>query len=163
MAQTETIDLHSPLSPEEIARKLKAIMDDPMDKAKARVVGHGSQYNMTLRYARRNVQNSMAPVLDATMEPQEGGTRITGEIGQTTTGRLFPYIWFGFLSIFVIIGVSVAWLVPDMLLFGTFFAGIPIFMMIIGGIVFRGVGNGDEDKREIIAFLHRELDARPYP
>lgn len=161
MAKSEPIDLYSPHPPEEIARRLKAIMDDPMPDAKARVYGTGSQFDMTLRYARRDVENSMAPVLDAAMEPYEGGTRITGTVGQTTAGRLFPYIWHGFLSIFVIIGVSIAWFVPDTWLFGAIFAGIPIFMMVIGAIAFRVGGNGDKDRDEILAFLRRELDARP--
>lgn len=160
MPDKQTVDLYSPLSPEEIARKLKTIMDDPMESASARVFGSGSQYEMTLRYVRRNVQNPMAPQLDAAMEPQGGGTRITGDIGRTTAGRLFPYIWFGFLSIFVIVGVSVAWFVPEALLFGVIFAGIPILMIVIGGIAFASAGNGDEDREQILAFLHRELDAR---
>lgn len=161
MADSETIDLYSPLPPEEIARKLKAIMDDPMPGAKARVYGTGSQYDMTLRYARRNVQNSMAPQLDATMEPQGGGTRISGTLGQTTAGRLFPFIWHGFLSLFVIVGVTVAWFVPEALLFGVIFAGIPLFMMVIGAIAFRVGGKGETDKAEILAFLQRELDTTP--
>ena len=161
MADSEPIELYSPLPPEDIARKLKAIMDDPMPGAKARVYGTGSQYDMVLRYARRNVQNSMAPQLDAALEPQDGGTRITGEIGQSTAGRLFPFIWHGFLSLFVIVGVTVAWFVPEALLFGIIFAGIPLFMMVVGALAFRAAGNGEEDKAEILAFLHRELDARP--
>ena len=84
---------------DEIARKLKAVMDDPMTTATARVYGSGSQYDMTLRYARRNVQNPMAPTLEATMEPQGEGTRITGTLGQTRSGRLFPFVWHGFLSL----------------------------------------------------------------
>lgn len=60
MAKSEDIDLYSPLPPDDIARKLKAVMDDPMTTATARVYGSGSQYDMTLRYARRNVQNPMA-------------------------------------------------------------------------------------------------------
>lgn len=161
MAKSETIDLYSPLPPEEIARKLKAIMDDPMPDAKARVFGNGSQYDMTLRYARRNVQNTMAPQLDAAMEPYGGGTRIKGEIGQTTAGRMFPIFWFGFLSLFVIVGVTVAWFVPGALLFGVIFSGIPILMMVIGGFAFRAGGKGETDKAEIMDFLRRELSATP--
>lgn len=161
MAKSEVIDLYSPLPPEEIARKLKAIMDDPMTGARARVFGSGSQYDMTLRYARRNVQNTMAPQLDAAMEPYGGGTRISGTLGQTTAGRMFPIFWFGFLSLFVIVGVTVAWFVPDALLFGVIFAGIPILMMVIGGFAFRAGGKGEADKAEILGFLRSELNARP--
>ena len=61
----------------------------------------------------------------------------------------------------MIVGVTVAWFVPDALLFGVIFAGIPLFMMIVGALAFRAAGTGEEDKAEILAFLHRELDARP--
>jgi len=162
MAKSEDIDLYSPLPPEEIARKLKAIMDDPMPTATARVFGNGSQYDMTLRHARRNVQNPMAPTLEAAMEPQGEGTRITGTLGQTRSGRLFPFVWHGFLSLFVIVGVTVAWFVPDAWLFGAIFAGIPLFMMVIGAVSFRaGAAKDNEDRREILRFLTKELDARP--
>ncbi|MBN8845311.1 MAG: hypothetical protein J0H88_18905 [Sphingomonadales bacterium] len=161
MAKSETIDLYSPLPPDAIARKLKAIMDDPMEDAQARVFGSGSQYDMTLRYARRNIQNTMAPQLDATMEPEGAGTRISGTLGQTRAGRMFPFVWHGFLSLFVIVGVSVAWFAPDALLFGVIFAGIPLLMMVMGAIAFRAGGKGETDKAEILAFLRRELDARP--
>ncbi|UKK83587.1 hypothetical protein L7H23_13570 [Sphingopyxis sp. BSN-002] len=162
MAKSEDIDLYSPLPPEEIARKLKVIMDDPMPTATARVFGNGSQYDMTLRYARRNVQNPMAPTLEAAMEPQGEGTRITGTLGQTRSGRLFPFVWHGFLSLFVIVGATVAWFVPDALLFGAIFAGIPLFMMVIGAVSFRaGAAKDNEDRREILRFLTKELDARP--
>ncbi len=81
--------------------------------------------------------------------------------GRRRVVRFFPVILFGFLSIFVIVGVSVAWFVPGMLLFGVFFAGIPILMIIIGAIIFRSIGDGSGDRDEILAFLRRELDARP--
>jgi len=161
MPKSEAVDLHSPLSPEAIAHKLQAIMADPMDGAKARVFGSGDQYVMRLRYARRNVQNVMAPELEASMEPYAGGTRITGTIGRSTTGRLFPFIWFGFLSIFVIVGAVIVWFVPGTLLFGAIFAGIPILMMVMGGAAMRAGGDGSKDREEILAFLRRELDTRP--
>lgn len=164
MAKTEQVDLYSPLSPEAIAHRLKTIMADPMDKAQARVFGSGDQYVMRLRYARRNVQNSMAPELEASMEPHAGGTRITGTLGRSTAGKLFPYIWFGFLSIFVIVGAVITSLVPDMLMFGAIFAGIPLLMMVMGGVAIKaGVANDAEDRRQIMAFVERELRTRPAP
>jgi len=157
----QTVDLYSPRSPEQIARKLKAIMADPMDGAKARVIGSGTQELMVLRYARRNRQDAMAPILDATMEPYEGGTRISGTLGPSPIGRWFPVFWFGFLSIFVVVGVAVMWLVPGTVPFGLIFAGVPIFMMIIGGFVFRKPAEKSDDGEQILAFLRRELDTRP--
>lgn len=54
----------------------------------------------------------MAPRLDAAMKPHDGGMRIGGKLGLATAGRPFPFVCFGFLSLFVIVGVSVAWFVP---------------------------------------------------
>ena len=51
---------------------------------------------------------------------------------------------------------------PEALLFGVIFAGIPLFMMVVGALAFRAGGaKDDEDRREIMRFLSRELDARP--
>lgn len=162
MAKTETIDLYSPLPPDAIARKLQTIMNDPMKDAQARVFGSGTQFDMTLRYARRNTENAMAPTLEAAMEPQAGGTRITGTLGRTAVGRMFPYVWHGFLSLFVLVGVLVGWFVPGMLLFAAIFAGIPLLMMAMGALAFHAAaGKDDEDKREILRFLNRELQTRP--
>ena len=162
MAKSEPVDLFSPLSPEAIAHKLQTIMADPMKDAKARVFGSGDQYVMRLHYARRNVQNTMALELEASMEPHEGGTRITGTLGRSMAGRMFPYIWFGFLSIFVVVGVAISALVPDTAMFGGIFAGIPILMMIVGGFAIRaGTSKDDEDRGEILRFVNRELQTRP--
>lgn len=162
MAKSEPVDLYSPLSPEAIAHKLKTIMADPMKDAKARVFGSGDQYVMRLYYARRNVQNTMALELEASMEPHDGGTRITGTLGRSMAGRMFPYIWFSFLSLFVIVGVVITSLVPDTLMFGAIFAGIPILMMVMGGVAIKaGTSKDDEDRDAILHFVTRELQTRP--
>ncbi|MBA3940708.1 MAG: hypothetical protein C0520_05815 [Sphingopyxis sp.] len=164
MAKSEPIDLYSPLPPDQIARTLQRIMNDPMDDADARVFGNGTQHEMKLRYARRGTENAMAPELDVAMEPHGTGTRITGTLGPSAAGRLFPYVWHGFLSLFVIGGVAAAWFIPEALLFGAIFAGIPLFMMVMGAIAFRaGAGKDGEDRREIIAFLTRELRTGSLP
>jgi len=46
----------------------------------------------------------MAPRLDAAMKPLDGGMRIGGKLGLATAGRLFPFVWFGSLSLFVLGG-----------------------------------------------------------
>ncbi len=164
MAKGEPVDLVSPLPPEAIAHKLQAIMADPMEDAKARVFGSGDQYRMRLRYARRGVQNALALELDASMEPRDGGTRITGTLGRSKAGRIFPYAWYGFLSMFVIIGVVVSSLAPDALLFGAIFAGVPLFMMALGGVAMKASeSHEEEDRREIMRFVTRELQTRPMP
>ncbi len=159
----QPIDLYSPLSPTEIASKLKAIMDDDMPDAKARVYGGGTQYDMQLRYVRRNFRDSTAPALKAEMEEYKGGTRITGDLGPSPMAKYFPLIWFGFLSLFILFGIFAMIFIPGAQLFGMMFAGIPIVMAVIGALVFRLAPNTDRDSDEIMAFLRRELDVRPLP
>lgn len=162
MSDSEPIDLFSPLPPQAIARKLMAIMDDPMPDAKARVFGKGSERDMTLRYRRRDARTNMEPMLDAAMEPHAGGTRITGTFGAPPGARYFPYVWVGFLSLFVIGGVAAYIYIPGAGLFATFFAGIPMLMIFGGLAAFRAQPNPAEDKAKILAFLAREIDAHPH-
>ncbi|MDO9364149.1 MAG: hypothetical protein Q7T60_14545 [Sphingopyxis sp.] len=161
MSDTQAIDLFSPLSPEDIARKLQKIMDDPMPGAKARVFGKGSERDMTLCYRQRDTRTNMEPTLDAVMEPQGGGTRITGTFGAPPGARYFPYIWVGFLSLFVIGGVLAFLYIPGAGLFATIFAGIPLLMIFAGLAAFRTGSNSADDKMKILDFLAREIDARP--
>lgn len=157
----EAIDLYSPHAPEQIARTLKRIMDDPMPGAKARVFGKGSERDMTLRYRQRNSRTNMEPVLTAVMDSYKGGTRITGTFGAPPGARYFPYIWVGFLSLFVIGGILAFIYIPGAGLFATFFAGIPLLMIFAGLAAFRAQPAPEEDKAKILAFLAREIDARP--
>ncbi|SEH17732.1 hypothetical protein SAMN05428974_2310 [Sphingopyxis sp. YR583] len=161
MSNHEPIDLYAPHSPEQIARTLKRIMDDPMPDAKARVFGKGSEREMTLRYRQRNMRTNMEPTLDAVMESYQGGTRITGTFGTPPEARYFPYMWVGFLSLFVIGGVLAFLYIPDAGLFATIFAGIPLLMIFAGLAAFRAQSDPAEDKAKILAFLAREIDARP--
>lgn len=161
MADQQPIDLYAPHSPEQIARKLKKIMDDPMPDAKARVFGKGSEREMQLRYRQRDAHTNMEPVLDAVMESYKGGTRITGTFGAPPGARYFPYIWVGFLSLFVIGGVLAYIYIPGAGLFATIFAGIPLLMIFAGLAAFRAQPDPASDKARILAFLAEEIDARP--
>ena len=161
MSNQQPIDLYAPHSPQQIARTLKRIMDDPMPGAKARVFGKGSEGDMKLRYRQRNSRTNMEPVLDAVMESYKGGTRITGTFGAPPEARYFPYVWVGFLSLFVIGGVLAFLFIPGAGLFATFFAGIPLLMIFAGLAAFRAQPEPAEDLKKILAFLAREIDARP--
>jgi hypothetical protein len=161
MSNQEPIDLYAPHSPEQIARTLKRIMDDPMPDAKARVFGNGSEREMKLRYRQRDARTNMEPVLDAVMESYKGGTRITGTFGAPPEARYFPYIWVGFLSLFVIGGVAAYIYIPGAGLFATIFAGIPMLMIVAGLAAFRSRPDPAEDREKILAFLGSEIDARP--
>ena len=161
MSDTQAIDLFSPHSPEDIARKLKKIMDDPMPGAKARVYGKGSEREMRLRYRKRDMSTNMEPVLDAVMEAHGGGTRITGTFGALPEARYFPYVWVGFLSLFVIGGVLAFLYIPGAELFAIIFAGIPLLMIFAGLAAFRAQADPTEDMAKILDFLAREIDARP--
>jgi hypothetical protein len=161
MSNPEPIDLYAPHSPEQIARTLKRIMDDPMPNAKARVFGKGSEREMKLLYRRRNSRTNMEPVLDAVMESYKGGTRITGTFGAPPEARYFPYAWVAFLSLFVIGGVAAYLYIPGAGLFATIFAGIPLLMIFAGLAAFRAQPDPASDKAKILAFLAEEIDARP--
>ncbi|MBO9696578.1 MAG: hypothetical protein J7499_10310 [Sphingopyxis sp.] len=161
MSNHEPIDLYAPHSPEQIARTLRKIMDDPMPDAKARVFGKGSEREMQLRYRQRDARTNMEPVLDAVMESYKGGTRITGTFGTPPGARYFPYIWVGFLSLFVIGGVAAYLYIPGAGLFATIFAGIPLLMIFAGLAAFRAQPDPASDKAKILAFLAEEIDARP--
>ncbi len=161
MADHKPIDLYAPHSPEQIARTLKRIMDDPMPDAKARVFGKGSEREMKLRYRQRNARTNMEPVLDASMESYRGGTRITGTFGAPPGARYFPYVWVGFLSLFVIGGVLAYIYIPGAGLFATIFAGIPLLMIFAGLAAFRAQPAPADDLEKILAFLAEEIGARP--
>jgi hypothetical protein len=161
MADQQPIDLYAPHSPEQIARTLKRIMDDPKPGAKARVYGKGSERDMTLHYRQRGSRTNMEPTLDATMESYKGGTRITGTFGTPPGARYFPFIWVGFLSLFVIGGILAYIYIPGAGLFATIFAGIPLLMIFAGLAAFRAKPDPVEDKAKILAFLAEEIDARP--
>lgn len=161
MPDSQPIDLFAPHSPEQIARTLKRIMDDPMPGAKARVYGKGSEREMTLRYRKRNARTNMEPTLDAVMESCKGGTRITGTFGTPPGARYFPFLWVGFLSLFVIGGIAAYLYIPGAGLFATIFAGIPLLMIFAGLAAFRAQPDPADDLEKILAFLAREIDARP--
>jgi Flp pilus assembly protein TadB len=161
MSDSQAIDLFAPHSPEQIAQTLKRIMDDPMPGIKARVYGKGSEREMTLRYRQRDTRTNMEPTLDAVMESHKGGTRITGTFGTPPGARYFPFIWVGFLSLFVIGGVAAYLYIPGAGLFATIFAGIPLLMIVAGLAAFRAQSDHVDDLEKILAFLAREIDARP--
>ena len=161
MADQEPIDLYAPHAPEQIARTLKRIMDDPMPGAKARVFGKGSEREMKLLYRRRNSRTNMEPVLDAVIESYKGGTRITGTFGMPPGARYFPYVWVGFLSLFVIGGILAFIFIPGAGLFATIFAGIPLLMIFPGLAAFPAEAGPGGDKAKILAFLAEKIDARP--
>ncbi|MEZ5710521.1 MAG: hypothetical protein R3E02_14160 [Blastomonas sp.] len=158
----KSVDLFSPLSPEAMARKLKSIMDDDMPGRDARVIGNGTQYDMTLRYARRGQFNSFAPQLKAKMKEERGGTRITGKLGRPAGSYVFMIFWFGFLSLFLFVGAGVGLSGgPEAWMFSAIFMGVPLFMMVIGALIFGlGLKGGKEDPEHILAFLEKELQAK---
>ena len=151
------VTLQSPLPPEAIAERLKAIMADPMEGAKARVFGKGSQHEMQLRHLRRGKQTGLEPVLVAQMEPHEGGTRIIGHYGPPVSPRLLTCGCYAFLSIFVVIGLLI--MIGDWL-FGLIFAGAPLLLAYAGHRALRRQAKTmDDDWHEIESFLSSEIDA----
>lgn len=156
------------MTPEAIAYRLKEIMEDEMTGQTGRVMGSGSQYDMLLRYAKRGESNGMGPVLDATMEAEQGGTRIKGKIATPIGAYVFVVFWFVFLSIFILVGAGVGLFASTddvdgpIWMFSAMFIGIPLLMMVIGFYAFRaGFRSGKSHPEKILAFLEKELKARP--
>ncbi len=81
---------------------------------------------MTLHYRQRGSRTNMEPTLDATMESLQGRDADHRHLRHAPGCPLFPFIWVGFLSLFVIGGILAYIYIPGAGLFATIFAGIPL-------------------------------------
>lgn len=154
------IILHSPLDPVTLAKKLRDVLGGEDAKPKAGVTGHGSEQEMMLFVYRPNIQTNMNVRLTATMQPDGTGTRIEGRIGPAGSVTCFMVFWFGFLSIFLVAaGFAASGGAPFE--FWGMFGGIPLAMMVFGGVLFRvGRGPKGKDEAKILQFLARTVQAR---
>jgi len=154
------ITLHSPLDPVTLAKKLRDVLGGEDAKPKAGVTGHGSEQDMMLFVHRTNVRTNMNVRLVATMIPDGTGTRIEGKIGPSSDINCFMIMWFGFLSIFLIVAGFAAYSGAPFEFWGMF-GGIPLAMLVFGAVLFR-VGRGPKGKDEgaILDFLAKTVQAR---
>lgn len=159
------IDLLSPHAPVSAATRLKVAMADVRPESPQQVIGTGTEHAVTLWVHRPNFRNDMRTRLIATMQPHAGGTRIRGRIGGPRSVFLFFGCWFGFVSLFLAIGLTMlaASFAEGVALHDLIFVVVPVFMLAVGGfILWVGRRDAREDRAEILAFLHTILATRPF-
>jgi len=159
------IDLISPHAPVNAASRLKAAMEDKTPASPQCVLGTGTEHDMTLWVHRPNFRNDMRTRLVATMRPHAGGTRIRGRIGGPRSVFVLLGCWFGFVSLFLVIGLTMlaASFARGVGLHDLIFVVVPVFMLAVGGVIL-WVGNSHarSDRAAILAFLHQTLATRPF-
>ncbi|HEV7288481.1 hypothetical protein [Sphingomonas sp.] len=159
------IDLISPHAPVNAATRLKAAMEGVTPDSPQCVLGSGTEHDMTLWVHRPNFRNDMKTRLIATMEPHAGGTRIRGRLGGPRSVFVFFGCWFGFVSLFLVIGLTMlaASFAEGLGLHALMFVVVPIFMLAVGGfILWVGSSHARSDRAAILAFLHQTLATRPF-
>ena len=158
------IKLHSPYKPVPLARILEEEMDrdwTQKEKNKGRVFGRGTEHKIFLKVEHWGQRDDSAHSLEGEMYEERGGTTIDAKIGRGKKATFFIVFWFGFLSLFVLIGVAVTASGDVPFMWTAMFTGIPLFMMAIGGWLFGRSGKrGPEDERRILDFLEEKVKAR---
>lgn len=158
------ITLHSPYKPIPLARILEDEMDrewTQKEKNKGRVFGQGTENKIFLKVEHWGQRDDSAYSLEGKMFEERGGTTIDAKIGRGKKATFFIVFWFGFLSIFVAVGIGTMFIDEAPASFGIMFAGIPLFMMAIGGWLFSRSGKrGPEDEKRILSFLEDKVKAR---
>lgn len=158
------IQLHSPHKPIPLARILKEEMDrewTQKEKDTGRVFGQGTEDKIFLKVERLGQRDDSAFSLEGTMREERGGTIIEGKMGRGKKALFFIIFWFGFLSIFIFIGLITLFFAATPFIFSAMFLGVPILMMVIGGWIF-GLSKkrGPQDEKQILAFLNDKVKAR---
>ena len=154
--------LASPLDPTAIATKLKDVLGDRTTKPVKGVTGNGSEQDVTLFYYRPNIQNSFQTRLIATMEPDGTGTRIEGKMGPPGSATAFLGCWFGFLTLFLLVGGGGILASDASIGDAILFIAIPGAMMGFGVLLWRlGTWTAKADEAAILAFLATTIAARP--
>lgn len=159
------IDLLSPHAPVNAATRLKVAMADVRPQSPQQVIGTGTETEMTLWVHRPDFRNDMKTRLIATMQPHAGGTRIRGRIGGPRSVFMFFGCWFGFVSLFLMIGLTMlaASFAEGVGLHDLIFVVVPVFMLAVGAfILWAGRRDARSDRAAILAFLHQTLATRPF-
>jgi hypothetical protein len=137
----ESLQIYSPLQPDECARRLLAAIDSERSAlfsfsslfGSRPVIGRVNSSSIRLR-KRIGYRNSFQTFLTAAMRPHGTGTIIQGKFSMHTFTRVFMPIWFGGVALFGVAGLLLSiftrssaqspntWLflliAPGMLLFG---------------------------------------------
>lgn len=156
------IILRSPLAPDVLARKLKAVLGGRGREMKAvGVTGQGTDRDMMLFYFRPDVRNAFPRSLIATVEPDGDGSRIAGRIGAPPSAAVFLGCWFGILTLFL--ALAGRWMIESGTPLGDGWRliAIPLALMAFGGWLYRrSTATAKEDEAAILAFLADTVSAR---
>lgn len=161
MAQQHYI-FHSRLPPVALAEKmLKLIGEGKKARSADGVIGNGSEQEMTLFVRRR--KNSPAIEYKADLEAEGSGTRIDGKFKSAGGLGFFKIIFLGIGTIFMAVGLGgLASGAP--LLISLPFIGIPLFQWVILFTILRTMKkNGAEERKKILAFMHKHLELEEVP
>jgi len=158
------VRLHSPYPPVALAERLKAALPATMTSgAPAQVTGYGTEARMTLWSHRPNFANSFKSVLSATIEADDGGSRIEGRLGPHTVTRMFLWFWMGLVVMFGLGGLPILIFARLPLVMALPMLGIPVAMLAMAGLIWRiGRRSAREDEARILDFLRETIDARPF-
>jgi len=159
------IRLYSPHKPIPLARILEDEMDrdwTKKEKKKGRVFGQGTENKIFLKIQNWGQRDDSRFSLEGTMREERGGTLIEGKFGRGKKALFFVVFWYGFLSLFIAVGIGTMFMEGTPFSPGIMFIIIPLFMMAIGGWVFRlSAKRGPDDEKRILAFLADKVKARP--
>ncbi|HYQ60852.1 MAG TPA: hypothetical protein VEP29_07355 [Desulfatiglandales bacterium] len=164
------IRFHSPHTPEECERRLKASVCTALfplstEKPFSGRVSNGSvSITRTIRY-----RNSFKPYFRGRLAASSSGTEIVGRIGLHPFARIFMYFWFGFLALFA--AVALFGLVPEFLasdqavdLGMTILIAVPFGLFVFGIALLKfGRHLARNEPGQLKAFICETLDARELP
>lgn len=143
------------LSPDACAERLKAAVDNNLSIFGSRpFIGSVSPAGARLR-KRIRYRNSFQTVVQVSFESQVRGAEVVCRSGMSFFVYVFLVAWFGFLTLFLLGGVSQA----DAS--GGLFLVVPLGMMAFGvGLVLFGRWLARDEHDEAVAFLGRVLQAQ---
>lgn len=162
MAKQDNYIFHSSLPPVALAEKMLTLIGEGK-KARAAdgVIGNGSEQEMTLFVRRR--KNSPAIEYKADLEAEGSGTRIDGKFKSAGGLGLFKIIFLGIGAIFMAVGLG-GLVSGAPLLICLPFIGVPLFQWMILFTILRTMRkNGAEERKKILAFMHKHLELDEAP
>ncbi|MBI1181075.1 MAG: hypothetical protein GC201_10990 [Alphaproteobacteria bacterium] len=163
---SDTIELHSPHSPAECARRLR-LVTDPARRFRGKNPLIGLVEDTSLRLRRRIAyRNSFQIYLFATVGPELGGSRISCTFRMHGLAIAFIVVWFSLVGIGLAVGIVAAFdlfgIAPAM--HGPLWpaAILPILMAVFAWVWLKLARKlAIEDEAFLIEFLRFALDAEP--
>jgi hypothetical protein len=156
----EGVELVSPLAREDVVRRLQAAVDSEWTFAgRKEAVGQIGADAFRLR-ARIFYRNSFQTFLFGKLVAEGRRTRLVARSGMHPLAALFMTLWLAAVGAFAVVGLSAA-VEPADAAAGLLFL-VPLAMFGFG-IALVGIGRwiARDERRRLIAFLERTVEARP--